>query len=153
MPVQVEGAEGQYKFGKPYPTGSTFTIYVNASIPAYIYSFGVDPHNDFFPLFPRINKTVPVTFSSLRIPDDQPAVTLTDPPGKNNIYFVFSPSQVDLNNLIESLKGRKVVTPTDVQTALGATAVQVKWSSKGLNFSGSLSGPVVIQVLLEQSRK
>jgi hypothetical protein len=153
MRVQVEGAEGQYKFWRSYPTGTTFTIQMNSNVPAYVYCFGMDPANQFFPLFPRLSSTVPISFSPLRAPDDLPAITLTDPPGKNNIYFIFSPSQIDLNACISKLTGRKVVTPNDVRAALSSNAEAVKWNTREPGFSGSLKGPVVMQVFLEQTRK
>ncbi|MEJ0029233.1 MAG: DUF4384 domain-containing protein [Bacteroidota bacterium] len=153
MRVQVEGAEGQYKFWKPYPTGTTFTIQMTSAVPAYVYCFGVDPANELFPLFPRLSTTVPISFSLLRAPDDMPAITLTDPPGKNNVYFIFSPSAIDLTKTIAKLKGRKIITPNDVRAALSSTAPSIKWSNKDLSFSGSLTGAVVMQVLLEQTKK
>jgi hypothetical protein len=154
MNVQTEGAAGQYKFNQTYPSGTTFTIQMNSNIPGYVYSFGVDPRGDFFPLFPRVASTMPVTFSSLRAPDDMPAITLTDPPGKNNVYFIFSPSELDLSKCMGNLKGRKIITPTDIQSALpGEVALPVKWNEKGLSFIGNLTGPVVMQVSLDQTRK
>ena len=154
MRAQVDGAAGQYKFGKTYPSGTTFTIQMSSNMPAYVYGFGIDPGNSFFPLFPRLPATVPITFSALRAPDDMPALTLTDPAGKNSIYFIFSPSELDLAKCMGNLKGRKVVTPTDVQSALpGNVAQPVKWNERGLGFTGNLTGPVVIQVVLDQTKK
>lgn len=154
MRVLPEGGAGQYKFSKTYPSGTTFMMQMSSNMPGYVYSFGVDPGNSFFPLFPRLAQTMPITFASLRAPDDMPAITLTDPPGKNNIYFIFSPAELDLAKCMGNLKGRKVITPTDVQSALpGNTALPVKWSEKGLSFTGPLTGPVVIQVTLDQTRK
>jgi hypothetical protein len=79
---------------------------------------------------------------------------LTDPPGKNNVYFIFSPSELDLSKCMGNLKGRKIITPTDIQSALpGEVALPVKWNEKGLSFIGNLTGPVVMQVSLDQTRK
>jgi hypothetical protein len=154
MITEIDGAEGQYRFWQSYPTGTTFTIEMSSSLPGYVYSFGVDPRNDLFPLFPRLATTTPITYAPLRAPDDLPAITLTDPPGKNSVYFVFSPYEVDITKAMTKLKGRRVITPTDVQTAIGAmTAEPVQWSEKGLSFSGVLTGPVVMQVVLSQTKK
>ncbi|MEI9920294.1 MAG: DUF4384 domain-containing protein [Bacteroidota bacterium] len=153
MRVQVEGAEGQYKFWKPYPTGTTFTIQMSTTLPAYVYCFGVDPANDLFPLYPRLATTMPISFTSLRAPDDQPAVMLSDPPGKNNIYFIFSPSAISLYGLLEKLKGRKVITPNDIRVALSVTLQPTKWSGANLSFSARLTAPVIMQVTLEQTKK
>jgi len=150
MHVQEEGVEGQYKFSKPYPTGTTFTIRLTSNFPAYVYCFGIDPANEFFPLFPRSKSTVPISFSTVHVPDDLPAITLTDPPGKNNLYFIFSPSAIDMTKVMTTLKGRKVSTPNDVRMALSFAAASVKWSNGDLSFSGNLATPVVMQVLLEQ---
>ena len=153
MRTSIAGVQGQYKFWSSYPSGTTFTIQLASNLPAYVYSFGVDPANDFFPLFPRATSTVPITFSPLRAPDDMPAVTLTDPPGKNNVYFIFSPSEIDLKKCISKLKGRKVVTPADVRAAIGASEQNVTWSERGLSFTGNLTEPVVMHVVLDQTKK
>lgn len=155
MRTQADGVEGQYKFWKSYPTGTTFTINMASNLPGYVYSFGIDPHSDLFPLFPRLATTIPITFTQLRAPDDMPAITLTDPPGKNSIYFVFSPVEIDISNVLDKLKGRKVVTPSDVQSALGLPSSNdsLKWNEIGATFSGNLTSPAIIQVSLEQTKK
>ena len=155
MRTQSDGVDGQYKFWKSYPTGTTFTISMASSLPGYVYSFGIDPHSDLFPLFPRLATTTPITFTQLRAPDDMPAITLTDPPGKNSIYFIFSPSEIDISKVLDKLKGRKIVTPSDVHTALGvSTTIPVlKWNETGATFSGALTGPAIMQITLEQTRK
>jgi hypothetical protein len=139
MKAYVDGGEGKYKFGRSYPTGTTFTIQANTSIPAYVYSVGFEPSGVMFNLYPRKTDTVPVAFSAVRIPDDEPAVNLTDPPGRNEIYFVFSPNQIDPKELTKVIKGN--------------VSAPVKWNDRGLAFSGSLSSPVVMKVVLDQTRK
>lgn len=155
MRAQLAGAEGQYKFWTSYPTGTTFTVQMSSTLPGYVYSFGIDPTNDLFPLFPRLATTTPVTFTPLRAPDDMPAITLTDPAGKNSVFFVFSPYELDLAKILRQLKNKRGLVPADVQSVLSTTATtnKVMWSDKGLGFSGSLASPVVMQVLLEQTKK
>lgn len=153
MGASMFAAGGQYKFWNTYPSGTTFTIQVGSNIPAYVYSFGVDPGNDFFTLFPRDESTIPITFSPVRAPDDMPALKLTDPPGKNNVYFIFSPYEIDLKNCLGKLKGRRSITPADILTAIDAPEQTVTWNEKGLGFKADLKGPVVMKVLLEQTRK
>lgn len=154
MRVQTDGLEGQYKFWKSYPSGTAFTIQMESNVPGFVYCFGVDPARELFPLFPRLATTTPITFTPLRAPDDQPVIMLEDPPGRNAVYFVFSPSEIDLTTALGKLKGRKVITAADVQAAIGLRGTDpVKWSDQGLSFSGRLTGPVVMQVVLEQTRK
>lgn len=155
MRAQPDDSPGKYKFWSSYPTGTTFTIDMKTSRPAYVYSFGVDPGNDQFPLFPRLSTTTPVTFTALRAPDDMPAITLTDPAGKNNVFFIFSPYEIDLGKVLSKLKNRRGLSIPDVNAAIASnnTRGELRWDQKGLGFSGSLSAPVVIQVLLEQTRK
>jgi len=50
-------------------------------------------------------------------------------------------AELDLNKCMGNLKGRKVITPVDIQSALPAKWHCVKWSEKGLSFIGSLTGP------------
>ena len=153
MRASVDGGNGQYKMGKTWPSGTTFTIQMSTNMPAYVYSFGVDPENTFFPLFPRAATTVPITFSPMKAPDDMAALTLTDPPGKNNIYFIFSPSEIDLATCLDKLKGQKDLTPAKVQSVVSTTQNQeVKWSDRTMNFSGNLTAPVVMKVVLDQTR-
>ncbi len=154
MSAQIEGAAGQYKFARSYPSGTTFTIEMSSTIPGYIYSFGVDPSSTVFPLYPRLSTTLPISFTTLRAPDDMPAITLTDPPGKNSVYFIFSPFEIDISKALAKLKGRRVITPTDVQSALGSMSTEpVTWDEAALSFTGKLTGPVVMQVVLDQTRK
>lgn len=140
MRAYKDGGDGKYKFGKTYPTGTTFTIRVNASVAAYVYSVGIDPSGSAFTLFPRKADTRPIIFSTIGIPDDMPAVNLTDPHGKNEMYFVFSPSELDLKGLTKMVKSS---TPASV----------VKWNDSNAGFSGNLVSPVVMKVVLEQTRK
>lgn len=154
MHAEVDGAQGQYRFTNTYPSGTTFTIEMSSTTAGYVYSFGVEPGGSLFPLFPRLATTLPITFTPLRAPDDMPAITLTDPPGKNSVYFVFSPFEIDIAKTLGKLKGRRVITPTDVQTAIGSMPSEpVQWDEAALKFSGNLTGPVVMQVVLEQTRK
>jgi Domain of unknown function (DUF4384)/Papain family cysteine protease len=154
MRVNPDVVDGVYKFNKTYPSGTSFTIQMNSNVPAYIYSFGVDPENTYFPLFPRATATSPISFTTLRAPDDMAAVTLTDPPGKNSIFFIFSPNQIDLTSTIAQLKNQKDLTPVKVQAALATSGVPlVKWNQTNLSFTGTLPGPVVMKVVLEQTKK
>ncbi len=140
MRANKDGGEGKYKFGRGYPTGTTFTIQANTSLPAYVYSLGIDPTGSVFPLFPRKAETRPITFSAISIPDDMPAITLTDPSGKNEIYFVFSASELDPKEVAKAVK--------EIHPIPG-----MKWSDRTLGFSGSLSSPVVMKIVLEQTKK
>lgn len=134
-----DGGDGEYKFAKSYPTGTTFTIQASTSIAAYVYCMGIDPGGAVFGLFPRKPETRPIVFSTVQIPDDLPAVNLTDPPGNNEIYFIFSPSELDPKELTKTIKE--------------TSATAVKWNDFKLSFSGSLIQPVVMKVVLEQTKK
>jgi hypothetical protein len=140
MKVNVDGSEGKYKFGKSYPTGTTFTVQASTNLPVYLYSLGFDPGGTAFPLFPRKPETMPITFSALTIPDDMPAITLTDPPGKNEVYFIFSPFKLEQKDVTKIVKEN-------------SPAAGGKWNERGLGFSGNLKGPVIMKVVLDQTRK
>lgn len=139
MKVNRNGGEGKYKFTRAYPTGTTFTIQASTSIAAYVYCMGIDPKGQPFTLFPRKPDAQPIVFSTVQIPDDLPAVDLTDPPGTNEIFFVFSPSALDPGELLKTIRG---TVPTTLN-----------WSDRSLSFSGSVTRPVVMNVVLEQTRK
>ncbi len=153
MKVQPDGIGGQFKFQKTYPTGSTFTMQMSTNVPAYVYSFAVDPEQTYFPMFPRAASTLPISFTTLRAPDDMAAVTLTDPPGRNIIYFIFSPVEIDLAKAIAQLKNQKNLTPAMVQATLSGSTPEVTWSNRSLAFTGPLKSPVVISVFLDQVKK
>jgi hypothetical protein len=144
MPVTTNGPDSHYKFSKQYPSGTTFTIEMSSNVPAYVYSFGVDPANEYFPLFPRVATTMPITFTTLRAPDDMPALTLTDPPGKNVVYFVFSPTALDFNKVMSNFKSHK---------SFDAALTPVKWDNQNLRFNGDLTAPIMMQVVLDQTKK
>lgn len=152
MAVVKETAPGEYRLDRTYPSGTIFSIAVNSNRPAFVYCFGVDPENNYFPLFPRLSGTKPITFSAIRVPDDQPAITLTDPPGRNYVYFIFSPTEIDLNKTMSALSKQRDVAPMQVTTAMRAIPGQVEWSPS-TSFTGTLNGPVVMRVILDQTKK
>ncbi len=128
-----------------------FSITMTTSRPAYVYSFGVDPTNTFFPMFPRAAMTLPISFGPLKAPDDMPVLQLTDPPGRNVIYFVFSPTAIDLNNCINLLKSEVDFAPRKVESVLSASSSGgTTWQPSKIGFSSNLSGPVAVKVVLNQ---
>jgi hypothetical protein len=154
MRASADGSSGEYKMGKSWPSGTTFTIQMSSNMPAYVYCFGIDPANAVFPLFPRATSTMPITFTPLKAPDDMAAVTLTDPPGTNNIYFIFSPSQLDITTCLASVKGQKDLTPAKIQSMVSTLPNQeMRWSERSMNFFGNLTAPVVLKVVLDQTSK
>jgi hypothetical protein len=149
----VKGPEpGEFSLDRTYPSGTIFSITVDSNRPSFVYCFGVDPDNNYFPLFPRLATTKPITFNRIRVPDDQPAITLTDPPGRNYIYFIFSPTELDLAKTMSSLSKQRDVAPAQVTTALRSIPGQVIWNPQG-SFTGTLNGPVVMRVTLDQTKK
>ena len=80
-----------------------------------------------------------------------PVLQLTDPPGRNVIYFVFSPSPIDLNNCINLLKSEGDFSPKKIESILSvAPAGDAKWQASKVAFSSNLSGPVAFKVVLNQ---
>jgi hypothetical protein len=151
MPVTRLQAPGEYMLTQSYPSGTMFSIVLTTSRPAYVYSFGVDPTNAFFPLFPRAAFTMPISFGPLKAPDDMPVLQLTDPPGRNVIYVVISPGPVDLSNCINLLKKEVDFPPRKVESVLSAGPRPVtSWQPSKVGFNSSLSGPVAIKVVLNQ---
>jgi hypothetical protein len=151
MPAANTGAEGEYQLTQSYPSGTQFTIVMNSSRPAYVYSFGVDPTNTFFPMFPRSPATLPISFGPLKAPDDMPVLQLTDPPGRNVIYFVFSPAPIDLNNCINLLKSAGDFAPRKIESVLSPTQVTgTQWMPSKVGFTTSLTSPVAVKVVLNQ---
>ncbi len=153
MPVTLESTAGHYKFTTPYPTGTTFSIHASTNLPAYIYLFGVDPGGIMFPLFPRSPSTIPISFTSLKAPDDMGAITLTDPPGRNQVFAIVSPEAIDLGKLLDRLKNKKDLTAALVQVELSASTMQPRFSERTIGLSGNLLAPVAIKVTLEQTKK
>lgn len=153
MPATLESTAGHYKFDTAYPTGTTFSIHASSNLPAYIYMFGVDPTGVMFPLFPRSQSTIPISFTELKAPDDMGAITLTDPPGRNQIYVIVSPEAIDLPKLLDRLKNKQDLTAALVQVELSASTIQPKFSERSISFSGNLLAPVAMRITLGQSRK
>jgi len=70
------------------------------------------------------------------------------------VFFIFSPYEIDLTKVLRQVKNRRALAPSDIQAAIGSVApTQVKWDEKGVGFSGNLAVPVVMQVLLEQTKR
>jgi hypothetical protein len=150
MPGASTG-DGEYQLAQSYPTGTEFTIIMNSSRPAYVYSFGVDPTNTYFTMFPRSPSTLPISFAPLKAPDDMPLLNLTDPPGRNVIYFVFSPTQIDINTCINLLKIESDASPRKIEAVLSmGPSTGTQWQSSRLAFRSSLVGPVAMKVVLNQ---
>jgi hypothetical protein len=150
MPV-ASTSSGEYELTQSYPSGTEFTILMNSSRPAYVYSFGVDPTNTYFTMFPRSATTLPISFAPLKAPDDMPLLILTDPPGRNVIYFVFSPTQVDINTCINLLKSESDAAPRKIEALLSTSpSTGTQWTSSRASFTSSLTGPVAMKVVLNQ---
>jgi hypothetical protein len=151
MPAVSTGADGEYQLAQSYPTGTEFTITMTSSRPAYIYSFGVDPTQTFFPMFPRSAATIPISFIPLKAPDDMPTLQLSDPPGRNVIYFVYSPTAIDLTTCINLLKGEVDFSPRKIESLVSTSPAGVaKWQASKLAFTSNLAGPVAFKVVLNQ---
>lgn len=151
MPIVKQGVEGEYALTQNYPSGTMFSIVMTTTRPAYVYSFAVDPTNAFFPMFPRVDATMPISFTPLKAPDDMPVLQLTDPPGRNVIYFVFSPTAIDLKACMELLKNERNFTPRKVESVLSANApANTTWQTTHIGFKSSLTAPVAVKVVLNQ---
>lgn len=151
MRAVKEPGEGQYRLEQSYPAGTQFSIIMGSNRPAYIYCFGVDPTNSYFPLFPRVGTTIPISFTDLKAPDDQPVIVLTDPPGRNLLYFIFSPVAIDLNNCMAMLKNDTNFSPAKLESVLATSrSTGTQWLPDKIAFSSSLSSPVAIKVVLDQ---
>lgn len=153
MRTALDATSGEYRLDRSYPTGTVFYLDISSNRPAFVYCFGVDPDNNYFPLFPRLKTTRPVSFTRIRVPDDQPAITLTDPPGRNYIYIIFSPVEMDMDKAMASLSKQRNVAPMQLHAAMKTVPGQVSWNGGGASFTGTLSGPVVMRVTLDQVGK
>lgn len=151
MQATRQSGDGEYLLTQSYPSGTMFSITMTTSRPTYIYSFGVDPTNAFFPMYPRAAATIPISFTPLKAPDDMPVLQLTDPPGRNVIYFVFSPAAIDLNSCINLLRNDIDFGPRKVESVLSANSpAGATWEASRIGFISSLTAPVALKVVLNQ---
>jgi hypothetical protein len=141
-PMTVSKTGGtSYTINNTYNTGDKFKFSVRTRKGVFFSVAYMDGKGQTDILFPSDTTTNSFITSSLSLPNDYDFFTLTEPAGKNRMYFVFSASENVLKQTMKAVLKKETVFSPDPKLS--------KWSEDTVQFESSQE-LVVVTVELNQ---
>ncbi len=155
MTISLTNEEGYYQTKNIYHAGTRFKIYVTNNESAYVYVFGTDETNSFFPLFPYNDNISPMLNyknSRIALPSENYDIEITGKPGKDFLIILYSKEEIYLNNIINKLQSLNGRIDDRIKNVLDGSIVDsknIQWDSDEIKFSGTGNGKTIIPVYVE----
>lgn len=156
-PMDVEMVEaGYYKMIKSYKEGDNFRVYINNDDPAFLYVFGSDLTNSFFPLFPvgnNVSAALNYKASSIAIPGADSYIQFDNTAGTDFLCVLYSREELDFEGIIKDLESVHGTFSQKIHTVLDAYLLNknMKWSPDHVKFTGDAKKGNVVAVVVEIS--
>ena len=153
--TQLTNGAGYYRSQDVYTTGTKFKIYITNNETAYIYVFGTDKTNEFFPLFPYNENISPILNyknSNIALPGEDYYIQITGDPGRDYLVIFYSKEEIQLSSLMNKLQKTPGRIDERVNSVMGSSIVDtknIKWDPGQISFSGMADGKSLIPVYIE----
>ena len=155
MDTRLTNNGGYYQTTLEYRSGTNFRIYISNNETAYVYVFGTDKTNEFFPLFPYDNDISPVLnykSSSVALPSEDLHIQITGDPGRDYLVILYSKEELQLPDLMAKLQQTPGRIDERMQKILGDYIIEyqnINWEDNTIKFSGTGKGKSLVPVFIE----
>lgn len=153
--TQLTNDKGYYQTNSDYASGTKFRIYLSNDETAYVYVFGTDQTNAYFPLFPydeNISSILNYKNSSLALPSENLYIQITGEPGTDYLVILYSKEEIHLKDLMDKMQNTAGRVDERLQSILSNSIVNnknIKWDSGSIKFSGTGNGKTLVPVFVE----
>jgi hypothetical protein len=153
--TRLTNNQGYYQTVEEYKSGTNFRIYISNHQTAYIYVFGTDKTNEYFPLFPSGDDVSPILdskASSVALPNETQHIQITGDPGRDYLVILYSKEEIQMKELMAKMKNIGGRVDERLQSILADDIVEnknVQWEDNSIKFSGIGNGKMLIPVFIE----
>ena len=105
MPIEYV-KNGFFKTTGAFKNGTNFQILMHNDHPAFVYTFGTDLTNEYYPIFPynnTVSAALPNSSTQIALPDENNFIRLTGEPGKDYLCIILSKTPININSEMNKL--------------------------------------------------
>ena len=155
MPVEMVD-KGYFKMKNSYKGGETFRIYINNDDPGFLYVFGSDLTNAFFPIFPyeqAISAALNYKLSRIAIPGEDKLIKFDNTAGTDYLCVLYAREELDIHDIMNRMKLNQGDLRQKIKKAMDPTLLNnlMNWSADKVSFTGDAKEGNVVAIVVEIS--
>ncbi|MFC2124915.1 C1 family peptidase [Bacteroidota bacterium] len=158
MSIILTNVPSYYKTTMPYPSGTSFRIYIQNNQTAYVYVLGTDLTGKFFTLFPTADVSPILNYNgtSIALPGEKKYIKMDKTPGKDFLAILYSKEELDypkIKSRLEKSDGRIDERVSKVLKKQLVDNSNISWTYDKIQFEGKGEGKTIVPVFIEIEHK
>ena len=155
MNIILTDVPSYYKTTTPYPSGTSFRIYIKNNQTAYVYVMGTDLTGQIFTLFPYaedVSAILNYKGTSIALPSETKFIRMDRTPGKDFLVILYSKEELEPDKIkarLEKTEGRIDERIEKVLKKMLVDNSNIKWSADKIKFEGEGHGQTIVPVYVE----
>ncbi|SDL74853.1 Papain family cysteine protease [Daejeonella rubra] len=144
-----------YQSQNSYSSGTKFRMYISNNEPAYVYAISTDLSNEITKIFPNeegISAALTDSKNDIAIPDEDHFIEFDNKPGKDFLCVLYSKNELDINGLIQKIRGQSGTFNERIFNAIGDQLVDpqnMDLSKDKIAFNGFTKGKSIVSMVVE----